>query len=92
MKFIFSALLCSLFAPAFGLEEWVFGSIDATLPKAMSDHTAARSPGNGLIYIGGGCGKSDVHAFALKLIFFDVLRFLAFVNRRRGWQCLERRR
>jgi hypothetical protein len=69
--------LCSLLAPSFGLEDWVFGSIDATLPKAMSDHSAARSPDNGVIYLGGGCGTSVMlcaNTYLLRYLTFSCFR------------------
>eukprot|EP00980_Cylindrotheca_fusiformis_P015678 scaffold4518_cov149-Cylindrotheca_fusiformis.AAC.13 len=59
MKFSIEAILFTFLTPAFGLEDWVFGTIDATLPKAVSDHTAVRSPGDGLIYLAGGCDSAD---------------------------------
>jgi hypothetical protein len=59
MKFLFSIMLFSLLAPASGdhNDNWGWAKLEARLPKALSDHSASLSPGNGLVYIAGGCGK-----------------------------------
>lgn len=73
MKFSFTAIFCTLLKPTFGLEDWVFGTIDATLPAAASDHTAVRSPDNGLIYLAGGCGASIIHRASNSLFRYLTL-------------------
>jgi hypothetical protein len=57
MKISLSAFLSSMLASAvLGLEDWKFSSSEVKLPKALSDHSAARAS-DGKIYIAGGCGK-----------------------------------
>lgn len=72
MKFFFSAFLCSLLTtPSFGAhnQEWGWGKLGVSLPKALSDHAVSIS--NGIIYIAGGCDFADGNKFNKESEWFE---------------------